>query len=176
MGPIAYALCQKAILGPAMWITGLCSFPSLIENVPLPLDAVATVRSSSFTVPVDKNYEFLLEFEFVSTEARLQDKMVGSSYAADCEDNPTSLLEKPEYGHPIPIRVVIRHAVNRAVIVDAKFITLCIQGHAGNRKMRSIGWVTLARGEYTAEVTNLAIQDGFANIKASVSLGPGSGK
>lgn len=176
MGPTAYALCQKGIIGPAMWIVGLCAFPPLISSTVLPLQTVGTVTSSSFTVPVDKNYQFLLEFEFTSTEARLQDKIVGNNYAAGCQSNPTALAGQPEYGRLIPIRVVIRRSNDRSVVVDSRYETLCLQSHINNRKSRSIGWVTLSRGEYTAEITNLAVQDGLLDTKTSFSLVPGSGK
>ncbi|WP_411969922.1 DUF5625 family protein [Paucibacter sp. DJ2R-2] len=176
MGPTAYALCQNGIIGPAMWIVGLCVFPPLIGSTALPLQTAGIATSSSFTVPVDKSYQFLLEFEFASTEARLQDKIVGNNYAAGCQSNPMSLAGQAEYGRPIPIRVVIRRANDSSVVVDSKFVTLCLQSHSNNRKSRSIGWVTLARGEYTAELTNLAAQDGLTHTRTSFSLVPGGRK
>jgi Domain of unknown function (DUF5625) len=176
MGPTTYALCQKAFIGPAMWIMGLCSFPPLISDLSFSLDAAGTPVASAFSVPVDRSYEFVLDFEFASTEARLQDRIVGTNYEAACSTEPTSLLGKSEYGRPIPIRVVIRKSSDKAILVESEFLTLCVKGQISNRKSRSIGWVALPRGEYIAEVTNLAVQEGLAEMKTSISLVPGGGK
>ncbi|HJW56598.1 MAG TPA: DUF5625 family protein [Burkholderiaceae bacterium] len=176
MEPATYALCQKAAIGPALWIAGLCAFPPLISNLALPLSAAGAAVATSFTVPVDKNYQFVLQFEFASTEARLQDSIVGRNYRAECDKEPTSLAGKPEYGRPIPIQVVIRKAKDRSIVVDEQFTSLCVLGHADNRKTRSIGWVALTRGEYTVEVTNVTAQDGLTTTRTFISLVPGGGK
>ena len=176
MGPTTYTLCQKAVIGPAMWIVGLCVFPPLISDVSLPLSSAGAAATASFSVPVDKNYQFILEFEFGSTEARLQDKIVGSNYRAECEKEPAALLGNPEYGRPIPVRVVIRKAQDRSIVVDRNFISLCMLGHMSNKKSRGVGWVTLARGDYTVEIANLVAQDHLADIKTSISLVSGSAK
>lgn len=176
MVPTTYALCQKALIGPAMWIAGLCFFPPLIGNTAFPLNAVGSTVSAPFAVPVDKSYQFVLQFEFSSTEARLQDKIVGSSYRTECDKDPAALTDKPEFGRPIPIRVVIRNAKDRSIVTDEKFTSLCVLWHVDNKKTRGIAWVKLTRGEYIAEVTNLTAQDGLASIKTFIALVPGGGK
>lgn len=176
MGPTTYALCQKSLIGPAMWIAGLCSFPPLVSHLALPMNLGGESVTTSFTVPVEKNYQFILHFEFASTDARLQDAIVGRSYSAECDNEPNSLVDKPEYGRPIPIRVVVRRAKDRLILVDKQFTSLCLLGHVDNRKTRSVGWVALPRGEYTAEVTNVAAQKDLTNTKTFISLVPGGGK
>lgn len=176
MGPITFALCHKALIGPAMWITGLCSFPPLIDALPFPLDAGGSTVSSAFSVPVDKNYEFFMSFEFVSTEARLQDKLVGSNYGAACDRGPAPPLAKSEYGRPIPIRIVIRKMSDKSIVIDSEFVTLCVQGWMDNHKGRSIAWLALSQGEYTAEVTNVTAQEGFGAVTSSISLVAGGAK
>lgn len=176
MGPITYSLCQKAIIGPAMWIVGLCSFPPLIDEISLPINTTGASVKTSFSAPVDKNYQFILNFEFASTEARLQDTLVGQRFQKACDTAPASLLGKSEYGHPIPIRILIRRANDQSVLLDQEFTSLCVLGHANNRKSRSVGWVTLDRGEYIAEITNVAAQEGFTDTEVFVALVPGVGK
>lgn len=159
-----------------MWIAGLCAFPPLISSVALPLSAAGATVATPFSVPVDRNYQFLLKFEFPSTEARLQDIIVGTNYRAECDKEPASLTGKPEYGRPIPIRIVIRKAKDQSIVVNEQYTSLCALGHENNRKTRRIGWVNLTHGEYTAEVTNIAGQDGLTNTKTSIALVPGGGK
>ena len=176
MGPTTYTLCQKAVIGPAMWIAGLCTFPPLINDASLPLSSAGAAVTTPFSVPVDKDYKFILEFEFKSAEARLRDMIVGGSYRTECEKEPAALLGKPEYGRPIPVRVVVRKAKDRTVVIDQQFTSLCVVGHVANRKSRGIGWVSLTRGEYTAEITNVDAQEDMTDIKTSISLVSGSGK
>jgi hypothetical protein len=176
MGPLTYALCHKSLVGPALWITGLCAFPPLFSDVALPLGAEGTTVATAFFAPVDRKYQLVLNFEFATSDERLQDTTVGSSYRAECDKDPSSILDKPQYGQAIPIRVVIRKAENNAVIIDEQFTTLCIISHRANQKTRSIGWVSLARGKYTAEITNIAAQKGLGAAKVSVALVPGGSK
>ena len=176
MGPTTYALCQKSLIGPAMWIAGLCSFPPLVSHIALPMNTGGEFVVESFTVPVDKNYQFILQFEFASTDARLQDTIVGKSYSAECDKEHNSLAGKPEYGRPIPIRIVVRSKTDRSILIDKQFTSLCLLGHVDNRKTRSVGWVTLSRGEYTLEVTNISAQNDLNNVQTFISLVPGGGK
>jgi len=136
MGPITYSLCQKALIGPALWIAGLCTFPPLIENTALPLTTAGATVSAPFTVPVDLRYQFVLQFEFPSTEARLQDTLVGSRYQTECDTDPAALADKPEFGRPIPLRLVIRNAKDHSLVTDEQVTSLCVLGHAGNKEPR----------------------------------------
>jgi len=177
MGPIAYPLCQKALIGPLMWITGLCAFPALVSPVSLPLSSGGETVSASFTAPVDKRYQFVLRFDFESTEARLNDEIVGKrQYRPECDDGSNSLVGNPEYGRPIPIRVVIRAAKDRSVVVDKQFTSLCAMGHVDASRTRSVGWVTLLSGDYTMEATNVEPQAGLTNVRTFIYLVSGGGK
>ena len=56
MGPIAYNLCHKEVIGVAMWITGLCSFPPLITPTDVSLQEPGVVLRKDFNAPLDKSY------------------------------------------------------------------------------------------------------------------------
>lgn len=176
MGPTTYTLCQKAVIGPAMWLASLCVFPPLIPDTPLPLDQAGMTVKHPFVVPVDKRYLWTLIFVFPSIEAGLADKIVGSRFDPRCLSDPASLSGQVEFGRPIPIHIVIRRAKDRVAILDTTFQTLCHFGYVGDKKSRAVGWVELVRGEYIAEVTNLAAQDGLSAVKTTVSLVPGLAK
>lgn len=176
MGPTTFALCQKAGIGVAMWITGLCSFPPLIKDVAMPLDAAGASVKAPFSAPVDKSYQFILSFDFKSVEARLQDSIVGRNFREECYTAPATLIGQSEYGRPIPIKVVVRRANDQSVVIEKEFTSLCVLSHGGNRKSRNVGWVTLSRGEYIVEMTNVVAQEGLADTKTYIALVPGGGK
>ena len=85
MDPATYALCQKSVVGPAMWIASLCVFPPLFANVPFSLETQGTSISQEFSAPVDRKYNLTLTFDFPTTEDRLKDEIVGSRYEARCK-------------------------------------------------------------------------------------------
>ncbi len=176
MGPTSYALCQKSVIGPAMWIAGLCAFPPLIGSTHLSLNVAGSEVAKAFTVPVDKSYQFVLQFEFATSEARLSDTIVGSSYRAECDEAPALLADKPEFGRPIPIRILVRRAKDRSIVIDREFTSLCLLGFAETQKTRRIGSVELVRGDYIAELINLTAQVGLADIKTSFALIPAMSK
>jgi hypothetical protein len=129
MGPIAYSLCQKPIIGAAMFISSLCAFPPLIKETPLSLAKSGTSISIPFTVPVDKRYEFILTFESQSTEERWPVEIIGTRYDHNYCVGDVPYQEIPEemrkgLGRPIPFRVVIRRIEDRAIIVDRSFNSL----------------------------------------------------
>ncbi|MFO1249893.1 MAG: DUF5625 family protein [Inhella sp.] len=148
----------------------------MIETTALTLSAAGSSVEKPFTVPVDQSYQFILQFEFSSAEARLQDTIVGDNHRAECDEAPELLADKPEYGRPIPIRVLIRRVKDQTVVIDKQFTSRCVLGFADKLKTRRIGSVNLARGEYTAELINVSAQDGLSNIKTFIALVPGTGK
>ena len=177
MGPIRYELCQKPIIDLVLWVTGLCVFPPLIEPMAFPLTVAGAKVSVPFSAPVDKSYQLQLGFEFSSTEARLKDQIVGTKYQTECDHDPATLTGRPEFGKPIPIRVVIRKEDDKEVAIDQQFLSLCSNGFINNTKWRGVGWVTLPRGKYIGEITNLIAQDELTNTKIFITLAPGaSGK
>jgi hypothetical protein len=184
MGPIAYSLCQKPLIGLGMFVTGLCAFPPLIPDTPLPLAEAAPPVAVAFTVRVDKSYQFDLKF----TPQAPQDlqrigEVAGTNYdgaycegGVDYQDIP--LARRAGLGRPIPIRVLIRHQPDGAVVADQTFVSLCRFAHGGADQavMRKIGRVHLAPGDYRAEVSATAALPALAGIKTSFLLVSGGGK
>lgn len=184
MGPITYSLCQKPVIGFVMWAAFLCGFPPLIPNEPFPLTGAGAIVIKEFEVPVDNAYVFELMFEFPSGTERLSDQLVGSWPLDYCgqnvryEDIYNNIPEpqRAKMGRPIPIRVVVRRMSDRSVVADHTHMTLCSSRFNSTMKWRPIGWVTLNRGKYIAEVTNLESQPGFDGIKTMLTLIKGYGK
>ncbi|NML18259.1 DUF5625 family protein [Azohydromonas caseinilytica] len=174
MGPTTYALCQKPVIGIVMWITALCGFPPLFADEPIALSREGSTITREFEAPVDLKYPLNIDFEFESTQARLDDSIVGYRFDANCwgnkryDDIPER--QREGLGRPMPFRVMIRHAADRAVVLDRVFDSLCITSHRDNLKTRTIGWLELRRGQYTAEVTNLEAQAGLEHVVTRVSL------
>lgn len=183
MGPITYALCQKPVIGIAMFVASLCVFPPLIRSEPLVLTTAGATASKDFVVPIDKSYLFDLAFEFPSLEAIRRDTVVGSGYGEGCEDavkyEDMSAGWPSVFGHPIPVHVSIKRKSDGRVVVDQTFVSLCMFGSAGGEhptKWRRIGRVELTRGEYRVEMTNLEAQAGLDGVATSFSLVGGHGK
>jgi hypothetical protein len=184
MGPITYSLCQKPVIGFVMWAAYLCGFPPLIPSEPFPLTTAGITVAKEFKAPVDKAYAFELVFEFPSGAERLNDQLIGSwpldycgrnvRYEDIYKDIPES--QRVKMGHPVPIRVVVLRLVDRSVVADQTYMTLCSSAFNSTMKWRTIGWVTLSRGKYIAEVTNLESQPAFAGIKTTFTLVSGHGK
>ena len=181
MGPTTYALCQKSFLGPAMWIAGLCAFPPLFSGEHIDLSVTGASVTKSFDAPVEKSYPLAVTFEFPSIEARLSDQIVGDRYSDKCQGEihyeKIPEVQRKGLGRPIPFRVVIRKAVDRSVVLDRTFVSLCVTSHNGkNAKTRTIGWLPLAVGDYVAEITNLEGQSSLHGVKTEISLYGGQGK
>lgn len=181
MGPITYSLCQKPIIGLALWAASLCAVSPPFSGVPIDLAHSGTRMTKSFRVPVAKQYLLARTFQIASVEARLADQAVGDRFDRNCEgkiryeDIPER--ERIGLGRPIPFRVVVRRAADRSVLVDETFVSLCLVSHDGHgAKTRTIGWLALPVGDYMAEVTNLQAQPALAAVGASISLYSGQGK
>ena len=54
MNPLTYSLCQKPVLGLTMFVSGLCAFPPLLPETPLPLQQAGARVVSEIEVPVAK--------------------------------------------------------------------------------------------------------------------------
>lgn len=180
MGPIAYSLCQKPVIGLVMFITSACAFPALFMDQPLSLQQAGPPLVTDFKVPVSKSYLVDLAFEFPSAAAYRADQLVGTNYTADCERDYADIpaVRRQELGRSIPIRVVIREKKTRTVVVDQVFNSLCMNSAeaAGYKKHRSAGRVELVQGAYVAEISNLVVQPGLDGVKTTVSLVSGHGK
>jgi hypothetical protein len=179
MDPTTYALCQKSVIGPAMWIASLCVFPPLFAHVPLSLETEGFSVSQEFSAPVDRKYNLTLTFEFPTTAERLNDEILGSRYEARCEGRVEDIPQENAFGlgRKIPFRVVVRRKQDSSVVVEKEFVSWCVTSAGSKTKTRSIGWLELNKGEYIAEVVNIAAQDGLGSIHTTISLVPGgSGK
>lgn len=182
MGPIAYALCQKPVIGLLMYMSSACVFPPLVQQAPLSLMTAQSSASAAFTVKVEKAYTIELNFEFPDGEALRRDQIVGSRYDSNCEpgvkyeDIPEA--KRAGLGSPIPLHVVVRRPSDNAVVADQVLTSLCTvsTSFAPPTKSRSVQRIALTRGDYVLEVTNLQAQAGLDGIETSFSLVAGHGK
>ena|SRR5690349_23320557 len=174
MGPITYSLCHKPVIGAVLWMSFLCTFPPLIEDTEISLERPGLILDQLFEAPVAKTYSLYLNFVFPSVDARMKDEIVGDRYSSDCieakryEDIPEK--RRIGLGRPIPLRVVVRMSESKTVILDVTFQSLCSAGHAGSRKGRIAGFVSLDTGAYTIEVFNEQAQTGLNEIKTYIAL------
>ena len=180
MGPTTYALCQKPVIGFVMWITTLCSFPPLFKDAPISLENAGSSVSVLFTAPVTKLYPLEISFEFPSAEALLNDNIVGSRNGEYCRDTfkytDIPVSKRADLGQPIPFRVVIRNEPGKKVVVDRIFESLCIASRNVKKKNRTIGFLDLTEGNYSAEVISLESQRNLEGVKTTISLESGYGK
>jgi Domain of unknown function (DUF5625) len=176
MGPITYSLCQKPILGVAMWLASACAIPALFTGAPINLAEPASKVVAAFNAPIDLTYSLGIRFDFESTAARLSDEIVDSYGSTRCGTECTSderwaeERKHPLGGRPIPFKVVIRNAADRSIVVDQTFTSFGRWSHINATKDRKIGLVTLKRGKYTAEIVNLEAQAGLENVKTTLFL------
>lgn len=180
MGPIAYALCQKPVVGLVMFVTGACAFPPLFSHAPLALQQAGAVVVQEIEVPVGKPYFLGVHFAFPSAQALGADEVVGERHDANCgldyQDIPAP--QKVGLGRPIALHVRIRDKRSGVVATDKVFESLCLTSFSarGFEKTRAAGRVDLAAGTYIVEIRNLASQAGLEAVKTSVSLVAGYGK
>lgn len=182
MGPTAYALCQKPLVGALMYISSLCGFPPLVQNAPLSLESAGSSASVPFAVKVDKTYPVNLDFVFPSADAYQRDEVVGSRFDSNCrpgvkyDDIPAA--QRVGLGRPIPFRVRVRRKSDQVVVIEQTFNSLCQVSSAAHlaSKSRQIGPLALTRGQYILEVTNLQAQAGLEGVKTAFSLVAGHGK
>ena len=175
MGPITYSLCHTQYIGLAMWLSGLCYFPPLVEPTEISLHKTGSVLREDFDAPVEKLYLLKLKFKFPSTEARLSDTLVGGGYygkycngAVPYEKIPADKLQS--VGLPVPFKVQVRNQSDGGLVVDQVFQSLCKFAHSGNTKSREMGWVSLKEGSYQIEIFNQSSQPAFEDIKIEFSL------
>jgi hypothetical protein len=139
-----------------MWISFQCVIPPLLPETELSLIAPGIALSASFDAPVDKGYPLIQAFDFPSKEAKEDDKVVGTRYCpfdtAEAENIP-SAYQGPEYGQPIPIRILISRKSEPTPILDKTFHTLC-RWRAGGpiRKQCLAGYIGLPRGKYSIQI------------------------
>lgn len=171
MNSVTYALCNKPVIGSIMWLTTLCSFPPLFSDKPIQLGTENSMVNTVFEAPVKHNYKFKLNFYFVSTDARINDKVVGDRYAKECKSSfkYKDIPENQRYdlGRPIPFQVIIRRESDNSIVLDKVFESKCLIAHAGNRKTRGFGYVPLEAGKYSIQVINLKKQTGLEQVTST---------
>lgn len=182
MGPIAYALCQKPVVGLVMFVSSLCVFPPLVFEKAVPLAVAGSTVATAISVPVDKSYFLELNFQFSNADAARRDVILGSRYDKHCEqgeqDQHLAMADIPGSGRAIPLRVTVRRKSDNAVVAGRTFVSRCFSSNSELRatKSRLLGAIPLNRGEYMLEVTNLEAQAGLEEVTASFSLVAGYGK
>lgn len=181
MNSITYALCSKQIIGPAMWIVGLCSFPPPVPPTEVSLQERGLVLQRDFEAPVSKAYGLDLRFIFPSVDARLKDELVGDGRLSRYCDGSIPYSSIPQadrqgLGRPIPLKVVVRKQAGGALVVEQVFDSLCMAAHGTNDKSRALGPLVLKEGAYRLEVHNLIAQPTFKDVTVELSLVPGGAK
>ena len=179
MGPITYGLCNSAV-GAVIWITGLCSFPPLIEPTEVHLKNPGLLLNQEFKVPVEKSYLLTLHFTFPSTEARLTDEVVGSRFDHNC-GGETEYSKIPEQerlglGRPLPLRILVKNSSNGSLVFEKTFHSLCSSGHATDDKWINVGRIPLKEGTFRIEVQNVAPNPAFDGLKVTMALVSGNAK
>lgn len=180
MNAITYSLCQKPVLGLAMWITDLCVFPPLFSNLPIDLNHQGTRATTEFKVKVEKTYHLILAVEFESVQKRLDDKVVGNRFDQNClgniNYNNIPIGQRAGLGQPIDFKVIVRELKTQKIIFNQQFKSLCSTGHnLKNTRYREIGWIPLKEGNYMIEVINIEAQTDLKNVKTTLSLTAGNG-
>jgi Domain of unknown function (DUF5625) len=182
MGPITYSLCQKPILGVAMWLASACAIPALFTGAPINLAVPASKVVAAFNAPIDLTYSLGIRFDFESAEAKISDEIVNSYGSRHCgpactfDERLAEERKHPLGGRLIPFKVVIRNAVDKSIVLDQTFKSSGLSSYNSTWKIRKIGLVTLKRGKYTAEIVNLEAQTGLESVKTTLFLNAGGGK
>lgn len=79
MNPLTYSLCQKPVIGLMMFASGLCVFPPVFQDEPLPLQQSGASFIKEFKVPVSKPYFLEIGFEFPSAASIRSDDVAESA-------------------------------------------------------------------------------------------------
>lgn len=180
MSALAYALCQKPVVGIMMFAASLCAFPPLLHDAPLPLQQAGATLVREIDAPVAKPYFLDIDFAFPSAASLRADQVVGTRYDETCLRNAPDLRETQSagLGRSIPLHVLVRDQRSGAVAIDKVFNSLCLtaSGGSGFHKVRKAARLDLAAGHYVIEVRNLASQPGLDGVRTTVSLVAGHGK
>lgn len=174
MNPLLHALCQKAVIGPILFVSTACAFPPLFSNAPIALDRENSRVTREFVAPVDSAYSFYFTFKFRSGESYRRDAFAGSFDGRYCGRGATAIPDdvKPALGRPVRVQVLIREQPGGRVVADRLFDTLCTTSHdpSSFTRNRDIGVVHLDAGRYVAEIRNVDAHAGL-DAEATVALG-----
>jgi len=177
MGPIAYSLCQKPVIGLLMWATSMCTFPPLFDNVTLNVSEVNSSISVDFEVEVERNYNLEMSFAFASKMLYKEDDVVGSRYSQYCFDNvkfkDIPLKERTNLGKPLEFTVLVKEKESKLIVYDETIESLCITSHRYNSKVRLLAKIPLKEGEYIVNVTSLNSYKSLNDVNTTLTLNSG---
>ncbi|MFM8330425.1 MAG: hypothetical protein ACKN9T_01920 [Candidatus Methylumidiphilus sp.] len=180
MNPTLFALCQKPVLGPLLWITAQCGFPPPLPETPISLASPGHVLSASFDVPVSKGYFLSLTVGFPSIEARLNDTLIGAKYDVPCygkdaktvEDFPKERHE--DLGKPVRLYVTVKQWPDGTVIYNKAIASICRAGHdLATKKIQVLALAAFAEGQHLIEVQNIEARPDLAGLTTSLTIHSG---
>lgn len=183
MNPTLFALCQKQVLGPVLWITSLCVFPPPLPETPISVSAPGQVLSAQFEVPVSKGYFFSLTVQYPSVQARLNDSLIGAKYDVPCYGKDAKTVEdfskdrREDLGKPIKLHVTVKQLPDGTVVYDKDIASICRAGHdLATKKLQVLALAQLAEGKYSVEVKNLEARPDLAGLTTSFTIHSGGNK
>ena len=135
MNQIIYNLCQKPVVGVALWISTLCGTSPIIDSQPVNLQASGLILEKEFNIPIETQAKYNL-----SLSANPRSSIIGSNYSEICwraalgEDIREELKNMPqtnreELGNIIPFHVIIKSTKSNNTILDKTFYSICTTGH-----------------------------------------------
>jgi hypothetical protein len=182
VNPTLYALCHKPVIGVALWLSTLCTFPPLLKETPIAVAKAGLVVSSAFQVPVAQGYFLSARFTFPSTQERISDTLVGARFDTPCygpgarrfEDFQSS--DRRQMGHPLRLRIMVKRQPSGKVAYSEDVASICRAGHDGGAvKTQVLSLMTLAQGSYSIEVHNLEPRPDLDALHPSLVLHAGGG-
>lgn len=175
MGPIAYSLCQKPVLGLAMYLASACAFPPLFDGEALPLQQADARLVKEFKAPVGKSYFLALNFHDAEASGMRTDDIVGSHPYQDCGHDYAEIppARRADMGPPIPLHIVVREKSTGKVWIDQVSNVQCSVSWGAQTVTRTAARIALPAGLYVMELRNLQSQPWVRRVRTTVSLGPG---
>lgn len=180
MNPTLYALCQKAVLGPVLWISGQCSFPPLLPEFPVSLHAPGLILTKEFEAPVSKKYFLSFHVEFPSVEQRLNDTLIGSRFDVTCYgDEAKKASDFPaerqsDLGRPVKLHAKVLRLPSNTVAWEADIASICRAGHDLNaKKLQVLALLHLTQGKYRIDVMNVEARPDLAAFGTSLTIHSG---
>ena len=180
MNPTLYALCQKAVLGPILWISGQCAFPPLLPETSISLDAPGLVLTKEFEAPVSKNYFLSLHVEFESVQQRLNDTLIGSKYDVPCYgNNAKSAADFPagrqsDLGKPVKLHVKVLRLPSETIAWESDIASICRAGHnLKAKKLQVLALTHFDQGKYRITVQNTEARPDLAALGISLTIHSG---
>jgi hypothetical protein len=184
MNQTIYNLCQKPILGSAMWILGLCSFPPLIASTPVSFNEEKVILVSDFEVKVPLKYFIYLKFGYEPGQLSEARAIIGEYNKEFCLFEKEASEPDPQIpenivksiGRPTRIEIAIRSLATEKEILKKVFLSYCSTSQGENSLTRIIANFPLEKGKYNIQIKNLEARSEFAKLSTSIFMAVGSGK